>query len=124
MKKVSPDEPLIAAALVMPRGGSEEEEEEDDDDGHVHGAGDDEMDEAGAVAAALRKLTRARRRRVCAFAAVSSHGGAVQAEMQPTHNSKPPGYNPWKLYKEMSWFLKPLHSSKARLVTTLGNYVK
>jgi hypothetical protein len=28
--------------------------------------------------------------------------------MQPTHNSKAPGYNPWKLYKVMSWFLKPL----------------
>jgi Mg/Co/Ni transporter MgtE len=48
----------------------------------------------------------------------------TSSRMQPTHNSKPPGYNPWKLYKEMSWFLKPLHSSKARLVTTLGNYVK
>jgi hypothetical protein len=37
-------------------------------------------------------------------------GGAVQAEMQPTHNSKAPGYNPWKLYKVMSWSLKPLLS--------------
>jgi hypothetical protein len=31
--------------------------------------------------------------------------------------SKAPGYNPWKLYKVMLWFLK-------RLVTTLGSYVK
>jgi uncharacterized protein YdiU (UPF0061 family) len=26
-------------------------------------------------------------------------GGCVQAEMQPTRNSKAPGYNPWKRYK-------------------------
>jgi hypothetical protein len=32
--------------------------------------------------------------------------------MQPTHNSKAPGYNPWKLYKVMSWFLKPLLSKR------------
>jgi hypothetical protein len=40
----------------------------------------------------------------------SAYGGAAQAEMQPSHNSKAPGYNchnPWKLYKVMSWFLKP-----------------
>jgi hypothetical protein len=37
--------------------------------------------------------------------------GAVQVEMQPTHNSKAPSYNPWKLYKVMSWFLKPLLSN-------------
>jgi hypothetical protein len=31
--------------------------------------------------------------------------------MQPSHNSKAPGYNPWKLYKVVSWFLKPLLSN-------------
>jgi hypothetical protein len=43
-------------------------------------------------------------------------GGGVQVEMQPTHNSRAHGHNPWKLHKVMSWFLK-------RLVTTLGSYI-
>jgi hypothetical protein len=41
--------------------------------------------------------------------------------MQPTHTSKAPGYNPWKLYKVMSWFLKPLLSSPTCAATSRGS---
>jgi hypothetical protein len=44
-------------------------------------------------------------------------GGA--SRIQPTHNSKAPGYNPWKLYEVMSWFLKPLLFTNATCAATL-----
>jgi hypothetical protein len=40
--------------------------------------------------------------------------------IQPTHNSKAPGYNPWKLYEVMSWFLKPLLSHSTCTATPRG----
>jgi hypothetical protein len=51
-----------------------------------------------------------RKEGAAAAGAVLDEAGLYKLRMQPTHNSKPPGYNPCKLYKVMSWFLNPLLS--------------
>jgi hypothetical protein len=66
--------------------------------------------------AALRASLQQARKEIGRLDGELHGGGCTSSRMQPTHNSRAPGYNPWKLYTVVSWFLK-------RPVTTLGSCI-